>query len=859
MKRIRILFVFFIFSHQVFSQCSGLNISVTGQDVTCNNFSNGQINYSVSGGSGNFTIALAIDSNLVFFDNNSSGSFINIWGGEYVAIVQDNISGCIDSTSIIIVEPDQLSIEFDTLTAVSCFGLCDGTLAPIISGGTQPYNILWNDPMNQTTQIATGLCFGHHTLSVTDNNGCNTIGGQTVEQPYQLSNYFSINNADCQNCNGSINSNPFGGFPPYTYSWSGGLPTQQNPSNVCPGEYIMTMADSNGCVLIDTAQIFEIGDINITPISSVGSACTFCNGEVIFEASGSNPPFIYEIPNYPNSTNGNISNLCEGNYTLTVSDSLGCVQFYNFGIGYESINGLNLTYVVSNETDYAFQDGIIDLNLNNYSGVLTYDWSNGATSEDVYSLTQGPYNVTIYDSLGNCNTESFQVNCLNGGGQIFGKIVNEINTDCNLDSTDLGLNGRYVSASNGIDQIYGYTNYIGEYSMILPAGNWTIQPSNTLFLNSSCGLYPSLSVSPGSTYLDLDFFYDIPPHHNANVSVYTTGIVPGFTGSYQIYLGNNGNLISDGTLCMVLPNELIFNSGLTTGESISGDTICFTFTQLNPSESQYFTVYFDAPTTLPLGTNINTCTEVAISNGTDSDLSDNMQCNSRLVTGSFDPNDKTVSPAGENASGDVLVAEEEFTYLVRFQNTGTGPAVNITITDTLTSMLNPLSFEMLNASHPYTVEFINGNIIKWRFENIMLPDSGSNEPASHGHVQFRLNTQNTPVIGQVIENRANIYFDFNEPVITNTAINTFVAPNSVEELSNGIFSIYPNPAENVLYVQSENGNASYTIYDVSGKVFSTTNTTSSNSSLDIISLSSGIYFIQCISGEEVSTIKFIKR
>jgi hypothetical protein len=166
---------------------------------------------------------------------------------------------------------------------------------------------------------------------------------------------------------------------------------------------------------------------------------------------------------------------------------------------------------------------------------------------------------------------------------------------------------------------------------------------------------------------------------------------------------------------------------------------------------------------------------------------------------------------------------------------------------------------MLNASHSYTVQFLDGNIIKWRFENIQLPDSGSNEPGSHGHVQFRLHTTNTPTIGQVIENRANIYFDFNEPVITNTAINTFVAPNGVEELSNGTFSIYPNPAENVLYVQSENGNSFYTIYDITGKVNFIHQSTNANSTLDISTLSSGVYFIQCISGEEVSTIKFIKR
>jgi hypothetical protein len=143
MKRIITILVFFSFSHQLFSQCSGLNITVTGQDVPCYDYGNGQINYTVSGGSGNFYIYAVLDSSIVYSASNANGSFYSANGGFYEIIVSDNVSGCMDTVSITILEPAQLMIEFDTLTAVSCYGLCDGTLNPIISGGTTPYTFLW--------------------------------------------------------------------------------------------------------------------------------------------------------------------------------------------------------------------------------------------------------------------------------------------------------------------------------------------------------------------------------------------------------------------------------------------------------------------------------------------------------------------------------------------------------------------------------------------------------------------------------------------------------------------------------------------------------------------------------------------
>ncbi len=141
------------------------------------------------------------------------------------------------------------------------------------------------------------------------------------------------------------------------------------------------------------------------------------------------------------------------------------------------------------------------------------------------------------------------------------------------------------------------------------------------------------------------------------------------------------------------------------------------------------------------------------------------------IIGSFDPNDKLVSPTG--------IGEEHFTspntpfeYTIRFQNTGNDTAINVFILDTLSEFLDISTFESGTSSHPYEVQIIGGNIIRWDFPNIYLPDSNVNEIASHGFVQFSINQVTDNPNGTVIENSAGIYFDFNAPIITSTVFNT---------------------------------------------------------------------------------------
>lgn len=167
--------------------------------------------------------------------------------------------------------------------------------------------------------------------------------------------------------------------------------------------------------------------------------------------------------------------------------------------------------------------------------------------------------------------------------------------------------------------------------------------------------------------------------------------------------------------------------------------------------------------------------------------------------GSFDPNDKAAYPTGYGQPH-YIKRGEEIEYKIRFQNTGTDTAFTVVLLDTLSAYLDPVTVRPGAASHPYSFELIDGNVLRFTFSDIMLPDSNVNEPASHGFVLFNIKQQPALELGTVIENSAAIYFDFNEAVITNTVYHTIgenfiqVINEVVEAGAPGPVKVYPNPA-----------------------------------------------------------------
>jgi len=169
--------------------------------------------------------------------------------------------------------------------------------------------------------------------------------------------------------------------------------------------------------------------------------------------------------------------------------------------------------------------------------------------------------------------------------------------------------------------------------------------------------------------------------------------------------------------------------------------------------------------------------------------------------GAFDPNDKQGIPSGYG-NEHFIKANTDIEYMIRFQNTGTDTAFTVVVLDTLTHLLDASSVRVEVASHPMEFAMLEGGILRFTFNNILLPDSNVNQAASNGFIKFRIAQQPDLADGNLIENSAAIYFDFNDPVITNTTfhtIGTHFVTVKIDEIGNdGLLRAYPNPASDAV-------------------------------------------------------------
>lgn len=181
--------------------------------------------------------------------------------------------------------------------------------------------------------------------------------------------------------------------------------------------------------------------------------------------------------------------------------------------------------------------------------------------------------------------------------------------------------------------------------------------------------------------------------------------------------------------------------------------------------------------------------------------------------GSYDPNDKRGDPKGFGQEH-FIEPNTDLEYHVRFQNTGTDTAFTVVIRDTLSSFLDKGSVIPGASSHPYTMELYGDGVLKFTFNNILLPDSTTNEQGSHGFVKFRIRQMQDVPLGTLIENGAAIYFDFNAPVITNftdhlvgldfVEIDTTSSSIQITGDTGASVVVFPNPFSNTTLIKLEN-------------------------------------------------------
>ncbi|MCC6459234.1 MAG: T9SS type A sorting domain-containing protein [Saprospiraceae bacterium] len=217
--------------------------------------------------------------------------------------------------------------------------------------------------------------------------------------------------------------------------------------------------------------------------------------------------------------------------------------------------------------------------------------------------------------------------------------------------------------------------------------------------------------------------------------------------------------------------------------------------------------------------------------------------------GSFDPNDKQAFPRGYGAEH-LLEANTDLDYLIRFQNTGTDTAFTVVVLDTLSAYLDASAVRPGAASHAYEFAVLDGNVLRFTFNHILLPDSNVNEAASHGFVKFRIPQVADNPNGTVIENSAAIYFDLNDPVITNTTFHTigdhFVLVSTDQAPAANALKVYPNPAGASAWFELPKAtvDAVFQLQDQLGKTVRRTSFSGGGYRFERGTLPSGIYFYQ---------------
>lgn len=340
--------------------------------------------------------------------------------------------------------------------------------------------------------------------------------------------------------------------------------------------------------------------------------------------------------------------------------------------------------------------------------------------------------------------------------------------------------------------IYASADTLGNYQI-----NWINQGPDSI---KAVYLHPYATVEPqgypvsGSDSLK-NFAVYLPPNID-DLVLFMSGygkFKPGYSCHYGLTLHNWGTTVMNGTLTVEYDTLLSLVSSDPPFNSQSNGLITWAFGGLAPLEKLNFQLTFDVPDTLSLGTIIS-ATGVAGPVSTDQTPANNTVTVERVVTGSFDPNDKLVSSS--QMSLEELEKRDSLVYTIRFQNTGTAPAEFVRILDHLDSTLDVTTFRPLSASHPFSFSLFGDGIVEFFFSDIQLPDSASNEPASHGYIQYSIKPGAAGLaVGDTIRNQAMIYFDYNAPIYTNiakTAIDQVLSYFSPKSISHPL-KIAPNP------------------------------------------------------------------
>jgi uncharacterized repeat protein (TIGR01451 family) len=486
-----------------------------------------------------------------------------------------------------------------------------------------------------------------------------------------------------------------------------------------------------------------------------------------------------------------------------------------------------------------------------------YVRTNCGSGSAVFSDWSLPSTICTYDCSNNAQCpESLQLTAF---------LDSNTNGVLDLGETIFNSGSFVYEINNSGTPLYGYTNN----------GSFSIFDSNpTNIYNLSFAVNPGLLAyySSSSTFSNItiptgsgsnSYYFPITQLQNytdLEVQLLPFGNPrPGFNYYNTIRYRNKGTqVMNSGTVTFTKSPTVSITSVSQTGTTPTGTGFTYDFTNLLPNEFRDIQVQLLVPTipTVNLGDLITNSGSIEPLVG-DAFPLDNDSSLSQTVVGSYDPNDK-IESHGEKIDIDTFSSNDYLTYTIQFENTGSANAQFIRVEDLLNASLNPNSIEMLSSSHNYNLKRI-GNQLIWNFYAINLPPTSANPTASHGYIQFKIKPTTGFAIGDIIPNKAAIYFDYNPPIITNIFETEFVQSLRTSNFDTSNFVMYPNPTNTIVQIKLQNTSETISavkIHNILGeKIKETLNPTSSEITVDISSFPKGVYLVEITTEKGYKQIK----
>ena len=345
-------------------------------DDNCNT-GNGAIDLNIAGGSAPYSFLL---------DNGETTEDISGLNAGLYSVIINDAAGCSATLSFTIGNTNTFNYS-GTTTADIC-GAGVGAIDLNITGGNAPFTFIWSN--GETTEDISNLSAATYSVTITDASGCSTVDSFVVN----TTSFVATGTTTADICGagvGAIDLNITGGNAPFTFIWSNGEATE-DISNLSAATYSVTITDASGCSALDSFVVNTTSFVANGTITA--DICGAGVGAIDVNITGGNAPFTFIWSN--GETTEDISNLSAATYSVTITDVLGCTVLESFVV---NTNSFVANGTPTDASCASCTDGAIDLIVTG-NGPFTYAWSNGATTEDVNTLSPGSYYVIITGDAG---------------------------------------------------------------------------------------------------------------------------------------------------------------------------------------------------------------------------------------------------------------------------------------------------------------------------------------------------------------------------------------------------------------------------------------------------------------------------